>query len=60
MKVSESRKNIAWSDKLYDVEFTVEKYGQILKDELKKKNDQIRFQSEDGLMLDLLLIVNPV
>ena len=37
VKVSEPRENIAWSDKLYDVEFTVEKYGRILKDELKKK-----------------------
>ena len=37
VKVSEPRENIAWSDKLYDVEFTVEKYGQILKEELKKK-----------------------
>ena len=37
VKVSEPRENIAWSDKLYEVDFSIEKYNRILKDELKKK-----------------------
>jgi hypothetical protein len=37
VKVSEPRENIAWSDKLYEVDFSIEKYKRILKDELKKK-----------------------
>ncbi len=38
VKVSEPRENIAWSDKLYEVDFSIEKYKRILKDELKKKS----------------------
>lgn len=37
VRISEPRKNIAISDNLYEIEYTIEKLGKILKDELNKR-----------------------
>lgn len=37
VRISEPRKNIAISDNLYEIEYTIEKLDKILKDELKKR-----------------------
>ena len=37
VRISEPRQNIAISDNLYDIEYTVDKLDKILKDELNKR-----------------------